>query len=268
MKNKNLKHSRNKSSPKFNHLTTKEFEENRKFNSLKEEFSKIERINEKNKIKISQLTNELIKLKEEYNKIEKQLSLSKKTNEIIIKEKENAENVIKDNKLYIIKLENKIIELSKSKSFNLYDEMNKLNKENGNLRKQNLNMESIIERLKIENNNLKQEITNSSNDIVNNEYKTLLENNYKNEKLIINLKKEIEEKNLIIQNINKNRNHEILKLNMNEKNSNDYNFVKDKFNLYLKEINLINKEISEKNHELSNLKNRINSKITIKNIYY
>ena len=46
MKNKNLKNTRNKSSPKFNHLTTKEFEENRKFNSLKEEFSKIERINE------------------------------------------------------------------------------------------------------------------------------------------------------------------------------------------------------------------------------
>ncbi len=268
MKNKNLKNKRNKSSPKLNHLTTKEFEENRKFNSFKEEVAKLERINEKNLVRISQLTNELIKLKDEYNKNEKQLSLSKKTNEIIIKEKEKVENIIKDNKLYIIKLENKIIELSKSKSYNLYDEMNKLSKENENLRKQNLNMESIIEKLTIENNNLKQEITNSSNDIVNNEYKKLLENNYKNEKLIINLQKEIKEQNLIIQNIKKNKNYEILKSNINEKMSNDYNVFKDKFSQYMKEINLINKEISEKNNELSNLKNRINSKITIKNIYY
>ena len=268
MKNKNLKHSRNKSSPKFNHLTTKEFEENRKFNSFKEEVSKLEKINEKNQIKISQLTNELIKLKEENNKIEKQLSLSKKTNKIINKEKENAENIIKDNKLYIIKLENKIIELSnsKSKSFNLYNEMNKLSKENENLKKQNKNMELILERLKNENNNLKDEMKNYSNDIIGNEYKKVLENNYKNEKLIINLQKEIKEQNLIIQNFKQDKYYEILKSNKNEKISNDCTLFKDKFSLYMKEINLINKEISEKNNELSNLKNRINSKISFKNI--
>ena len=43
----------------------------------------------------------------------KYFSLSIKTNEIIIKEEENAENIII--KLYIIQLENKIIELSKIK---------------------------------------------------------------------------------------------------------------------------------------------------------
>ena len=265
-------------------ISSKEFAEERKYNNLKDDYSQLGKINEKNKSKVSELTNEINKLKTLKNNLEKELIISKKANERIMIEKQNCDKVIKENKNYIIKLENKIFELSKSKSLNLFEYNHKITKENDYLKQDIINKEEQITQISEENLNLKKEIN-----ILNNSLSTKLENlkfkgdlkssllynigliklqldeskelNNEKENTILNLKKEIDKKNKLLQDITFDKSNiveELMKKKVeNENILNEYNKLKEQFSKYVKEFDNVNSKISsnkDDNLEKKNIK--------------
>ena len=114
-------------------MTSKEVAEMRNYNDLKNKNSKLEIQNEKNIKKLSEITQELNSIKKEKETLIKELSIAKISMEKILGEKGVLDNQIKDNKQYILKLETKIFELSKSKSQSIYEINQKLKKENDEL---------------------------------------------------------------------------------------------------------------------------------------
>ena len=272
-------------------ISSKEFAEERKYNNLKDDYSQLGKINEKNKTKVTELTNEINKLKNIKNNLEKELIISKKANERIMTEKQNCDKLIKENKNYIIKLENKIFELSKSKSLNLFEYNHKITKENEYLKQDIINKEEQISKISEENLNLKKEIN-----ILNNSLSTKLENlkfkgdlkssllynigliklqldeskelNNENDNTILNLKKEIDKKNKLLQDLTFDKSNIVEELmkkkEENENIINEYNKLKEQFSKYKKEIDKVNEKISlnkddnlidEKNIKLNNENN-------------
>ena len=269
-------------------ISSKEFAEERKYNNLKDEYSQLGKINEKNKNKVSELINEINELKVINNNLEKELTISKKSNERIMSEKYNCEKIIKENKSYIIKLESKIFELSKSKSINLFEHNHKITKENENLKQDIINKENQIKGILEENLNLKKEIN-----ILNNTISTKLENlkfkgdlkssllynigviklelddskelNKEKDKTILTLKKEIDKKNKLLQDITFDKSNIIEELmKQKEENENilkENNKLKEQFSKYINDFEILNQKISsnKKDNNLNKGNNKENT---------
>ena len=257
-------------------ISSKEFAEERKYNNLKDDYSQLGKINEKNKTKVTELTNEINKLKNIKNNLEKELIISKKANERIMTEKQNCDKLIKENKNYIIKLENKIFELSKSKSLNLFEYNHKITKENEYLKQDIINKEEQISKISEENLNLKKEIN-----ILNNSLSTKLENlkfkgdlkssllynigviklelddskelNKEKDKTILTLKKEIDKKNKLLQDITFDKSNIIEELmKQKEENENilkENNKLKEQFSKYINDFEILNQKISSNKND-------------------
>lgn len=205
-------------------MTSKEVAEMRSYNELKCKNAKLEMTNEKNTKKISELTNEINKLKLERENLNKELAISKRSNEKIIGEKNVIELQLKENKQYIVKLENKIFELSKSKTQSVYELNQKLKKENEEYATMLSNSKDDNDKLKIDIEKYKKEIAvlnNALNIKVNNlkfkndiksslfydvglikeEMDELKAKTYQKDSLILDLKSEVDKKNILLQDL-------------------------------------------------------------------
>ena len=205
-------------------LTSKEVAEMRSYNELKSKNAKLEMTNERSAKKISDLTNEVSKLKLERENILKELAISKRANEKIIGEKSVIESQLKDTKQYIVKLENKIFELSKSKTQSVYELNQKLKKENeeyANMLSQSkddnnklkLDIEKYKKEIAVLNNALNIKVNNLKfkNDIksslfydvglIKEEMDELKAKTYQKDSMILDLKSEVDKKNALLQDL-------------------------------------------------------------------
>lgn len=117
-----------------NNLTSKEIQEEKKYKELIKKNLELDKVNCKIKLKLVEMTKEINGLKLNNQELIQELNITRKNNQNLLNKKINEESKSKENKMYIMKLENKLCELSKIKKMQIYEEVKNLREENDKIK--------------------------------------------------------------------------------------------------------------------------------------
>lgn len=267
-------------------MTSKEVAEMRNYNELKNKNNKLEIQNEKNTKKLSEITQEFNTIKKEKDILFKELTIAKISMEKILGEKSVLENQLKDNKQYILKLETKIFELSKSKSQSIYEMNQKLKKENDELNQIITNNNKEKEVLLLEKEKMKKEICTLKNalsvkvqnlkfkddikaslfydvGLIKQEMDEIKAKSIEKDTIIMSLQSEIEKKNELLQELTFDKTNIVEEL-MTIKQEND-RLIKQT-NEDMEEIERLRKEIELSSKRLTEITNSYRIETSQKNL--